>query len=114
MLASAHAMPGPARGGLMLRGPAGTAPVEAVRLATDIGVDVSGRKVGDRLLLVDGANGPLTAGQVRHVSPSPMRHVSLSDAPRVPLSDAPRVSLRCTSTRSPRRAPTRLSASSSR
>ena len=42
MLASAHAMPGPARGGLMLRGPAGTAPVEAVRLATDIGVDVSG------------------------------------------------------------------------
>jgi len=42
MLASAHAMPGPARGGLMLRGPAGTAPVEAIQLATDIGVDVSG------------------------------------------------------------------------
>jgi Ca-activated chloride channel family protein len=42
MLASAHAMPGPARGGLMLRGPAGAAPVEAFQLATDIGVDVSG------------------------------------------------------------------------
>ncbi|MGU3538986.1 marine proteobacterial sortase target protein [Methylobacterium sp. A54F] len=46
MLASAQAMPGPApgatRGGLTLRGPAGTAPVEAVRLATDIDVDVSG------------------------------------------------------------------------
>ena len=42
MLASAHAAPVPARGGLMLRGPAGTAPVEAVQLATDIGVDVSG------------------------------------------------------------------------
>ncbi|GJE13207.1 marine proteobacterial sortase target protein [Methylobacterium longum] len=42
MLASAHAGPVPARGGLMLRGPVGTAPVEAVRLATDIGVEVSG------------------------------------------------------------------------
>ncbi|WP_267426508.1 marine proteobacterial sortase target protein [Methylobacterium sp. GC_Met_2] len=42
MLASAHAAPGPARGGLTLRGPAGTAPVEALQLATDIGVDVSG------------------------------------------------------------------------
>ena len=30
MLASAHAAPGPARGGLTLRGPSGTAPVEAV------------------------------------------------------------------------------------
>ncbi|MGU3449305.1 marine proteobacterial sortase target protein [Methylobacterium sp. 391_Methyba4] len=42
MLASAHAAPGPARGGLMLRGPAGAAPAEAVQLATDISVDVSG------------------------------------------------------------------------
>ncbi|MCJ2066127.1 marine proteobacterial sortase target protein [Methylobacterium sp. J-088] len=42
MLASAHSAPGPARGGLTLRGPAGTAPVEAVQLATDIGVDVRG------------------------------------------------------------------------
>jgi Ca-activated chloride channel homolog len=41
-LASAQAAPGPERGGLTLRGPAGTAPVEAVRLATDISVDVSG------------------------------------------------------------------------
>lgn len=42
MLASAHAAPGRDRGGLTLRGPAGTAPVEAVQLATDISVDVSG------------------------------------------------------------------------
>ncbi|WP_457104727.1 marine proteobacterial sortase target protein [Methylobacterium sp. P5_C11] len=42
MLASAHAEPGRDRGGLTLRGPAGTAPVEAVQLATDISVDVSG------------------------------------------------------------------------
>lgn len=42
MLASAHAMPGPARGGLLLRGKAGAPPAEAVQLATDIGVDVSG------------------------------------------------------------------------
>jgi Ca-activated chloride channel homolog len=40
MLASAHA--GPARGGLLLRGMAGAPPVEALQLATDIGVDVSG------------------------------------------------------------------------
>ncbi len=42
MLASAQAAPGPRRGGLTLRGSAGTAQVEAVQLATDIGVDVSG------------------------------------------------------------------------
>ncbi|MGH1588337.1 marine proteobacterial sortase target protein [Methylobacterium phyllosphaerae] len=42
MFASAHAAPGRDRGGLTLRGPAGTAPVEAVQLATDISVDVSG------------------------------------------------------------------------
>jgi Ca-activated chloride channel homolog len=42
MLASAHATPGPSRGGLMLRGQSGAAPLEALRLATDIGVDVSG------------------------------------------------------------------------
>ncbi|MCJ2019222.1 marine proteobacterial sortase target protein [Methylobacterium sp. E-065] len=42
MLASAHAAPGAERGGLRLHGPAGTAPVEAVQLATDISVDVSG------------------------------------------------------------------------
>ncbi|WP_267358124.1 MULTISPECIES: marine proteobacterial sortase target protein [unclassified Methylobacterium] len=42
MLASAQAAPGAERGGLRLHGPAGTAPVEAVQLATDISVDVSG------------------------------------------------------------------------
>jgi Ca-activated chloride channel family protein len=42
MLASAHAAPSPVRGGLMLRSAAGAAPVEALRLATDIAVDVSG------------------------------------------------------------------------
>ncbi|MGU3338893.1 marine proteobacterial sortase target protein [Methylobacterium mesophilicum] len=42
MLASAHASPAPTRGGLTLRGAARSAPAEAVHLATDISVDVSG------------------------------------------------------------------------
>ncbi|MCJ2116870.1 marine proteobacterial sortase target protein [Methylobacterium sp. J-001] len=42
MLTPAHAAPGSERGGLTLRGPAGTAPVEAVQLAIDVSVDVSG------------------------------------------------------------------------
>ncbi|MDP4021031.1 marine proteobacterial sortase target protein [Methylobacterium sp. NEAU 140] len=42
MLASARATPGTERGGLILRGPAGAGPVEAVRLATDVAVEVSG------------------------------------------------------------------------
>ncbi|MGU3362385.1 marine proteobacterial sortase target protein [Methylobacterium sp. M6A4_1b] len=42
VVASAQASPGPARGGLTLRGSADGAPVEAIRLATDISVDVSG------------------------------------------------------------------------
>ncbi|KQP40866.1 marine proteobacterial sortase target protein [Methylobacterium sp. Leaf104] len=42
LVASAQASPGPTRGGLTLRGSAGGAPAEAVQLATDISVDVSG------------------------------------------------------------------------
>ena len=42
MLGSARALPAPTGSGLLLHGPAGAAPVPALRLATDIAVDVSG------------------------------------------------------------------------